>query len=193
MKRMFNLLAVVLFSFALVGSAQAYTLNSVDLEQQIGVFGAYQNTDDQDDGYGGGLRYAVFGNVAEPANVSPLKSVDIGFDLRGSWLTQYDEDYLDTDMYPVQANLLLRTEFKNGFRPYAGGGAGYAWFDGDGKAELDDEYTYSALLGVDQAITDQVSVFVEGEYMWLEPDFENSSGDVDLSGFGANAGVNFNF
>ena len=193
MKGMFKLLAVVFFSFALVGSAQAYNGNSVDVEQQFGVFGAYQNADDLDDGYGGGLRYAVFGNVAEPANASPLKSVDIGADLRGSWLTEYDEGNFDTDMYPVQANLLVRTEFKNGFRPYAGGGAGYAWFDGDGKKELDDDYTYSALLGVDQAINDQVSVFVEGEYMWLEPDFDTASGEAEMDGFGANAGVNFNF
>lgn len=187
-------MAVVVFGLALVGSAQASNGNTVDVEQQVGVFGAYQNTDDLDEGYGGGLRYAVFANVAEPAGASPLKSLDIGGDLRASWLADYEHDdtNFETDIYPVQANLLVRPEFKNGFRPYAGGGVGYAWFDED-NGSLDDDYTYSALLGVDQAINDQFSVFVEGEYMWLEPDRDNGPGDVDLSGFGANVGVNFNF
>mgnify|MGYP000420909057 FL=1 len=198
MKRMFKVLAVVFCSLVLVGSAQAYNGNTADIEQQIGVFGAYQNTDDLDEGYGGGLRYAVFGNMAEPGSASPLESIDIGGDLRASWLAGYEADGNDfeTDIYPVQANLLVRPEFKNGLRPYAGGGIGYAWFDednGNTNYELDDEWTYSVLLGIDQEINEQFSMFVEGEYMWLQPDIENDSGEADLDGFGVNVGVNYNF
>ena len=192
MKRLMQLLACVLFSLFLVGGAQAQNGNALNIDQQVGIFGSYQDTDDLDDGYGGGLRYALFTNVVDPAPGSVLQGIDIGGDFRGSWLADYDEDSFDTDMYPVQANLLIRAVFQNGFRPYAGGGVGYVWFDNDGK-ELDDEYSYSALLGFDQAITERLSFFVEGEYMWLEPDYENTSGEAEMDGFGANAGINFNF
>ncbi|MEF8943236.1 MAG: outer membrane beta-barrel protein [Desulfohalobiaceae bacterium] len=192
MKRLVQLLACVLFSLCLVGGAHAQNGNALNIDQQLGVFGSYQDTDDLDDGYGGGLRYALFTRVADPAPGSVLEGIDIGGDVRASWLADYDEDAFDTDMYPAQANLLVRAELQNGFRPYAGGGVGYVWFDNDDK-ELDDEYSYSALLGFDQMITERFSLFVEGEYMWLEPDYDNMSGDADMDGFGVNAGVNFNF
>ncbi len=193
MKRVFQLLAVLLFSFVLVGGAHSYNGNCLDIDQQLGVFGSYQDTDDLDDGYGGGLRYALFANVADPAPGSVLQGIDIGADLRGSWLADYDEDAFDVDMFPVQTNLLIRASFQNGFRPYAGGGVGYIWFDNDGDKDLDDEYSYSAILGFDQEITDRFSLFVEGEYMWLEPDYDDAPGDADMDGFGVNTGINFNF
>jgi opacity protein-like surface antigen len=192
MKRLVQLLAVFLLSLVLVGGAHAMNGNAMNIDQQVGIFGSYQDTDDLDEGYGVGLRYALFANVADPAPDSVLKGIDIGGDVRGSWLADYDKNTFDTDMYPVQANLLVRTKFQNGFRPYTGCGVGYVWFDNDGK-ELDDEYSYSAILGFDQMITERLSFFIEGEYMWLKPDYENGPGEAEMDGFRANAGINFNF
>ncbi len=71
-------------------------------------------------------------------------------------------------------------------------GVGYVWFDNEDK-DLDDEYSYFAILGFDQVVTEWFSLFVEVEYMWLEPDYNNAPGDADLDGFGVSASINFNF
>jgi opacity protein-like surface antigen len=95
-------------------------------------------------------------------------------------------------MFPLKANLLFRTQFKNGFRTYAGGGIGYVWFDED-DGRIDDDVVYTMLLGVDQEISSKLSLFIEGQYMWLDPDDELHGGSVDMDGFGASAGMNLNF
>ncbi|WP_027370417.1 outer membrane beta-barrel protein [Desulfovermiculus halophilus] len=191
MNKVWYLFLVLGVSWAMIGSAQAADGTFSEFEQQVGVYGVYQDTDDLDEGYGGGLHYAVFTPVAKP-RVSLLKSVDLGLDLRGEYITDLDSGHIDTDMYPIQANLLLRTQFTNGLSAYGGGGVGYVWFDED-DGNLDDEYTYSALVGLDQKITSNLSLFVEGEYMWLEPDDDGRGGDIDMDGFGVNAGINYNF
>lgn len=191
MKRVWYAFLVLCVSLPLIGSAQAADGNFSEFDQQVGVYGVYQDSDDLDEGYGGGLRYAAFTPVAKP-KASLLKSIDIGADFRGEYITDLDSGPIDTDMYPLKANLLLRTQFQNGLSAYAGGGAGYVWFDED-DGDLDDDVTYQALVGLDQKITSRVSLFVEGEYMWLEADNDNGGGDMDMDGFGMNVGINVNF
>jgi len=147
------------------------------ISQQPALFASYQDTDDASGGFGGGLKYAVY--------FDDDSGLGVGVDLRGSWLTEFD-DADDLDVYPVEMTLLLRYAVLDGTLPYIGAGAGYYFFDED-DAGVDDEFGYYGVVGVDQAVSDGVSVFVEGKYLWLEPD--SDFGDVTLDGFGVNAGV----
>ncbi|MGM0532387.1 MAG: hypothetical protein ACQER7_13660 [Bacteroidota bacterium] len=191
MKKTWYVLFVIGVGLALVSSAKADEGIFSSVEQQVGAYGLYQDSDDVSDAYGGGLRYAAFTSVAKP-RASFLNSVDIGMDIRGEYIVDFDRGHIDTDMFPLKANLLLRTQFTNGFRTYVGGGMGYVWFDED-DGKLDDDVSYSILLGMDQEISSKLSLFLEGEYMWLNVDDDLRGGHVDMDGFGVNAGLNINF
>lgn len=191
MKKVWYVPLVIVVGLALVSTAKAEGGIFSSVEQQVGIYGLYQDSDDIEDAYGGGFRYAAFTPVARPMS-SFLESVDIGADFRGEYILDFDRGHIDTDMVPLKANLLLRTKFTNGLRAYAGGGVGYAWFD-ESDGRLGDDILYSALLGIDQEIGSNLSLFVEGEYMWLNPDDDLRGGHVDMDGFGVNAGLNLNF
>ena len=154
------------------------------VSQQAGPLVAYQDTEDIEEGYGAGLKYVVMWE-----NVAP--KLACGLDIRAGWLTYDgdDNDYgMDLDVFPVELTALAGYEVFGGTRPYAGIGVGGYFFDADeDDADIDDDVGFYGVLGWDQGLTEQVSVFAEAKYLWLEPDANGE--DLDLGGFGANVGV----
>lgn len=168
-----------------LASAGAMAMN---LSQQAGLYAAYQDTEDMKDGFGAGFKYVLMWN-----NVAPKLSC--GVDIRAGWLTYDgdDNDYgADLDIVPVELSILAGYEVFNGARPYAGMGVGYYFFDAEGdRLDMDDDVGFLGILGWDQRLTEQVSVFAEAKYLWLEPDANDT--DPDLGGFGADVGVCMNW
>lgn len=157
--------------------------------QQLGVFGAYQDAGDLDQGLGGGAHCTFLFLEVAPG-------LDLGFDARGTWLTFDGEDndfQADVDMIPVEGSVVALYSIREGTRPFIGAGAGYYFFDSD-EIDIDDEVGFFARAGLEQQLSANLSLFAEAKYLWLEPEVEGFSGDeIDLNGLGANAGLSFSW
>lgn len=171
---------------ATVAIVVAGLANAGEVAQQVAPFAAYQNTEDMDNGYGGGLKYAVTYDGLMP-------HLDVGVDVRAAWLTfsEDDNDYgVDLDMVPIELTFLARYEVLDGSKPYVGVGVGYYFFDSD-EIDIDDELGCYGIVGWNQKVMEHLSVFAEAKYLLLEPDVNGvaSTADIDLSGVGANIGI----
>lgn len=156
----------------------------------LGVFGSYWNTKDADSGWGGGakLQFDVMPNVC--------------IEGRGSYFPDFGDSDSDSsmDVIPVEADAIIKFPISDSLTPYVGGGAGYYMFDVDSdndgvKVDVDDEFGWFALAGVEIGLSKQVSLFAEGKYTWLDVTAKATGMGVDVSedasmdGFGGNAGL----
>jgi len=161
-----------------------------EIVQQISPFASYQNTEDMDNGIGGGLKYVVtYGEV--------IPHLDAGLDVRASWLMfdGDDNDYrADLDMVPIELTFLAQYEVFAGCKPYLGVGVGYYIFDSD-EIDIDDDLGCYGIVGWNQKVLEHLSVFAEAKYLLLEPDVNGGTptADIDLSGVGANVGIAVDF
>lgn len=166
----------------------------------LGLFGSYWDADG-DVGMGGGLKLKM--------EMAP----NIALELRGSYLPEWDFDEDETgdamedfSVIPVEADLVVNFPLGDMLKIYGGAGGGYyvtPEFESDvaipGSDEPDvdpeDVFGYFALGGVEIALSEQVSLFAEAQYRWVEFDEVEIDGedvdvdDADLTGFGANAGL----
>lgn len=178
--RMFLVVLGVVLLGAVVASANG-----------LGVFGTYWKVEDGgDDGFGPGakLQFDIMPNICIEA--------------RGSYFPEFGDssgDELKVDIIPAEADAIIKFPIADQFSPYVGGGAGYYMFNVDSDVEgvdvsMDDEFGYFALAGLEIALGEQVSLFAEGRYTWLEATVE-VKGDVTgketgkLDGFGGDAGL----
>lgn len=170
------------------------------------IFGAYQDTDALDETFGGGV------SIAFPLG----RVVDLQF--RGTYYEKLDDlgNVFDDDedvfvdnsieVIPIEAGLRFNLAPRGAVIPYITAGATYFLLDSD-IGEIDDEVGYHAGLGLVFGDNEGPAFFVEGLYRGVEGsvevdpqdigdigdiDFEDPF-DVDLSGFGANAGISFQF
>jgi outer membrane protein W len=164
----------------------------------LGVFGAYWDTDDMDDAFGGGARLKL--------EIVP----NIAIEVRGTYFPEFSREdnafKYTVAAIPVEGALTVSFPMNDQFSLYVGGGGGYYMFnDGELKVKLtgdkvdadpDDEFGFFALGGAEFAISGNVSLFAEAKYTWLKFDKIEVSGhsmdlgeDVKLDGFGANAGL----
>jgi hypothetical protein len=175
----------------------------------VKLFGAYQDTDARDDTAGGGV------SVGFP--LAPVADIE----LRGSYMQKLEDDPLDgffddervftpgdIEIIPVDLGVRFNlVDRETGAHPYVNAGASYFLLDSDRRGvDVDDEVGYFAGLGSNFGKKSGLSFFVEGVYRKVEatveadPDaiedvddlegFRNEV-DMDLDGFGANAGVRF--
>lgn len=159
----------------------------------VGVFGSYWDTDDLGPGYGGGLKFN--------ADLADYLAVE----LRASCITQFDDWKGDDDLFviPLEVGLLLNfplgTELP--ITLYGGGGGGYAIMPKADDVDLDDDFTFYGVAGVEVALGGSVSIFAEALYRYLKVDGAESHGeDIDFgndkarfSGWGVNAGLMLRF
>ena len=163
----------------------------------LGVFGSYWDTKDADSGWGGGAKLQL---EAMP---------NIYIEARGSYFPDFGDSSDDdptVDVIPVEADAIVKFPLADRFAPYVGGGAGYYMFDVSGNVhdedsganisvDIDDEFGWFALAGVEIGLSDQVSLFAEGKYTWLDATMKakgdgiDGSEDICLDGFGGNAGL----
>jgi len=177
----------------------ALGLQSAVASNGIGFFGSYWNTEDSDDGFGGGAKLKI--------ELMP----GLCFEVRGSYFPDLaaDEDDADIDLkvIPVEGALIVELALQEGVNIYGGGGAGYYFMHTDvevGGVELDvgvdDSVGYFGIAGLELCISEAVTLFAEGKYTWLDIDEIEIEGlvipleeDIELNGFGANAGLLIKF
>jgi hypothetical protein len=183
---------------------------AVPASADVKLFGAYQDTDARDDTAGGGVSVGIplapvadielRGSYLQKLEDDPL---DGAFDDNERVFTPGDIEVIPLDL-GVRFNL---TDNERGAHPYVNGGASYFLLDSDRRGvNIDDEVGYFAGVGSNFGDRDGLSFFIEGIYRKVEATVEsdpdslediddlegfNNNVDVDLDGFGANAGVRF--
>ncbi|MDI9432996.1 MAG: outer membrane beta-barrel protein [Planctomycetota bacterium] len=166
-----------------VGLAVAGAGCSTGSGLECGVFGAYLDSDDLDDGYGGGVK----------AELNPIDIVSI--DARASYV-RFDDT--SVDMFPLEAAALLNFPilFEH-IVPYIGAGVGYYIFDAS-DADLDDEVGFFPLAGLEIGLQ-KLSLMIEARWLFLEADVDSAEEELenitkaDVDGLGINAGLIYRF
>ncbi len=159
----------------------------------VGVFGTYLDAKDPGPGFGGGVKFK--------ADLSEY----FGVEVRASCITQFDEDDSDDGLYliPLEGGLVFNLPLGEDvpLTLYGGGGGGYAIIPECDDIDLDDTFCFYGVGGVEFAMGEAASLFVEGQYRVLEVDgAETDDGgevdfddEVEFTGFGINAGLLFKF
>lgn len=156
----------------------------------IGAYGAFWDTEDADQALGAGAKLR-FGIV----------------ELRGTYFsdvtadTEPESQDFEVSAIPLEAGLAFRFADTDRFSPYLGGGAGYYLLDTT-EGDIDDEVGYYAVLGADFTGPGGLGFMVEGIYRNMEAsvrgDLDDDPGvdddvDIQLGGFGINAGLVWRF
>jgi hypothetical protein len=164
-------------------------------DNEFGVFGAYHNTQDVNDSFGGGLR------------------TRLGWlDLRASYLNDLTRDTtpesLDFELHavPLEAGLAFDFMKDSAWSPYVGGGFSYFLLDSD-QVDVKDQAGFYAVLGSEFGLRENLNFMVEALYRNMEAtverdpnsvrdvsriDLQNES-KVELGGLGVNAGISWRF
>jgi hypothetical protein len=175
----------------------------------LGFFGTYLDSKDPGTAYGGGAKLQFFlGDY-------------VTLETRGSYLTQFETGgdgvqvrFEDLVLIPAEVDLLLTLPVGEGpVTLYAGGGGGYYFIPeydlvesagpgGTHQYDLEDTLGFFGLGGIEIALSDSASLFVEGQYRFLEVksaevdgaevDFAGDS-TVDFTGISGNAGLLIRF
>jgi Sex factor F TraW protein N terminal len=156
----------------------------------LGAYGAFWDTEDADQALGAGakVRFGIF-------------------ELRGTYFsdvtadTEPESQDFEVSAIPLEAGLAFRFADTPRFSPYVGGGAGYYLLDTT-AGDIDDEVGYYAVLGTDLSGPAGLGFMVEGLYRSMEAtvrgDLDDVPGvdddvDIQLGGFGINAGLIWRF
>ncbi|HKI01035.1 MAG TPA: hypothetical protein VKK31_03560 [Thermoanaerobaculia bacterium] len=154
------------------------------------AFGSYWDTEDADQALGAGAKIS-FGI----------------FEVRGTYFSDVTADTepesrdFEVSAIPIEAGLAFKFAQGERFTPYVGGGAGYYLLD-TSRGDIDDEVGYYAVLGADIKNASGLGFLVEGIYRNMEatvrgdlddnPDLDEDV-DIQLGGFGVNAGLVWSF
>ena len=156
----------------------------------LAVTGSYWDTEDADEalGVGGRLRFGIV-------------------DLRATYFSDVTADTeperfdFEVSAIPLEAGLAFSFAGNDTFSPYVGGGAGYYMLDTT-EGDIDDEVGYYAVVGADITRPTGLGFTVEGIYRNMEatvrgdldddPDIDEDV-DIQLGGFGINAGLVWKF
>ncbi len=159
----------------------------------FGVFGSYWSTEDADNALGGGAKLRL-GRFVE---------------LRGTYFSDVTADTdperfdFEVSAIPVEAGLRFDFAENEAFSPYVGGGASYVFLDTT-EGDIDDELGWYAVLGAEFARQPSgLGFMVEGIYRGIEatvtedndgfPDDIHDNVNLNLDGFGVNAGLVWRF
>jgi outer membrane protein W len=157
----------------------------------FGVFGAYQDTKDADQGYGGGVKLDF--------SVITLRATYFG-DVTSNNRFATGNDF-KLRVIPLEAGLQYKFQPDTNFTPYIGGGASYFLLDTN-RGNVDDELGWFAVVGADIKTQHSFGVTLEAIYRSVDSTVrDNNNGnttvsskvDVQLRGIGANAGLVWHF
>jgi hypothetical protein len=170
----------------------------------VGAYGTYWDAGDFGAGYGAGFKVKVDATSM------------IALEIRSTYLTEFDPENArdaDVEVVPVEGDILLQFPIADILMIYGGGGVGYYVIpefesdiaDGSSREpdiDPDDVFGAFAVGGVEIGLGETISLFAEAMYRWVEVDELNIDdrdisldGDeaIDLTGFGATAGVMLKF
>lgn len=156
----------------------------------LSVFGAYQDTQDADSGYGAGVKLN-FARFLELRGTY-FGDVTVGQRPRGN-------DF-KLRVAPLEAGLVYKFQPDNTFSPYLGGGASYFLLDTN-RGNIDNELGWYAVAGADIKTDHGFGVMLEGIYRSVDATVRDNGDSTTVSsrvplqlrGFGANAGLVWHF
>jgi len=138
---------------------------------------------------GGHGAYTVGGDVEEEnAGVGAQLAVEFNdafsMELSGSWIEDEVDlglDVIDIDFFTIALSARLGTELSEGLALYGGGGIDYNIFEIDEVENPDDEAGFHACAGLEIALGENLELFGEYRYTWVEYTVESEDGDVDFT------------
>lgn len=159
----------------------------------FGVFGSYWSTEDADNALGGGAKLRL-GRFVE---------------LRGTYFSDVTADTdperfdFEVSAIPIEAGLRFDFAENEAFSPYVGGGASYYLLD-TSEGDIDDEVGWYAVVGAEFARQPSgLGLMAEAIYRGVEatvtedsdgfPDHLHDDVNLNLDGFGVNAGLVWRF
>jgi len=158
----------------------------------FGVFGAYQDTKDLASGYGVGAKLD-FGRFVT------LRATYLG-DVTANTRFSSGNDF-KLRVVPLEAGLQYKFQPDSNFSPYLGGGASYFLLDTN-RGNIDDELGWFAMAGADIKTQHSFGIMLEAIYRDVQATVRDDSNgnttiadrvNVQLRGFGANAGLVWHF
>lgn len=184
MKKLLALMAVLA-----LGTAAAFG-------NGLAVYGSYWDTKDAEGGPGAGAKVQIdLGDF-------------VALEARGGYFPDLSDDIgdldLDLQVIPIEVAALLKMGVADTLMVYGGGGVGYYMLDADfeyptavaGDINLDDEVGWFVVGGAELYLTDNLAIIGEVKYTAMEGHAEKDDideikegRDIDLAGFGANAGL----
>ena len=175
----------LLLALAVAGLLAAVPASATDFT----VGGAYWDTKDADQALG------VYGKLGFGL-----------FELRGTYFSDVTADtnpeHRDFEVSAIPLEAGLKWDFARDERvnPYVGGGAGYYLLDTN-RGDVNDEVGWYAVAGLDFPTRAGFGINVEGIYRGMEATVDNLGDsthirdrvDLNLDGFGLNAGIVWKF
>ena len=167
----------------------------------LGVFGSYWDMKDADDAaLGGGIKFKM--------EMMP----QICLEMRASYLQEFGERPLeDANIVPLEADVVIDFPLvPDVLTIYGGGGGGYyimpefeaseaLGLSDEPDIDPDDTFGFYVVGGAELQLNEQVALFGEVKYTWLEIDELEVDGEsidladfdaeLDLTGIGFNAGL----
>ena len=165
----------------------------VSAESGLGVFGSYWKTKDLGSSFGGGVKFRA--ELTE----------GLCLELRASCLTKFDDWDGDDELFAIPLEGGLVYSFPLGYDSpvfaYVGGGAGYTILPEADEIDMGDDFCFYGLGGIEFALNDNLRIFGEGMYRFLEVDGVKVDGlrvnlggeKAKLSGLGVNIGLSMLF
>ena len=128
------------------------------------------------------------------------------FELRGTYFSDVTADIdperrdFEISAIPLEAGLNYHFVEDQRLNPYVGGGAGYYLLDTT-RGDINDEVGWYAVAGIDIPTNAGIGINVEGIYRGIEATVDNvgpgtdvrDNVDLNLDGFGVNAGLVWKF
>lgn len=176
-------------SILLLAIAAAGLLAVPATATEFGVGGAYWSTEDADQALGVNSKLG-FGLFEVRASYFSDVTAD----------TEPESRDFEISAIPLEAGVKFDFARDQRVNPYVGGGAGYYLLD-TSRGDINDEVGFYAVAGVDIATRAGFGINVEGIYRGIEATVDNVDDDVNirdevdlnLDGFGVNAGLVWKF
>jgi len=161
----------------------------------IGGFWSYWSPSDTDSGTGLGLRLATTSDPAGQLEIRASRFEDL--------VSKHPEGAVTVEATAIEAGMVLYMSEENNVRLYSGIGVGYYLLEGEvtdehglRETDMENEWGYYGVLGLEYPLGDHFSIFGEGVYRRVKSrvrgdrlDPEGTTRSIKFDGMGANVGL----
>jgi len=129
--------------------------------------------------------YTIGGDVEEEeAGAGAQLAVGLGdtfsLELAGSWIED-EVGPATIDIFTIALSARLGTDLSDTIGIYGGGGIDFNMFEVDQGPDPDDEAGFHACAGFEIPLGDNLELFGEYRYTWVEYTVDSDGGDLDLT------------
>lgn len=168
------------------------------------LYGSYWDTSDASETFGGGLGFDIpLGSTPLALGINGTYYRELSDEPLGNLFEDDDEGFFEEDsleILPVDVTLKYMFPTEGSVHPWVGAGASYFFIDTTrNNIEVDDEAGWNASVGATFGDREGTNFFAEAIYRNTKATFERQNDDdvdfnddraeIDLDGFGVNAGI----